>query len=136
MSEGVFTMPLVSAGVAPFPSKVDNFQRASSGTAAGTLGLSISAKPGRCYRAYAANTAATAYFLQIFDKATAPVNGDVPIEEKRLPASTECEIDMTNVNGVVCALGIGLAISSTAGTLTLAVAADLGFRRVIFTASQ
>lgn len=136
MSGGVFTMPLVEAGAGAFAKVVDQFQRSTSGVAAGTAGISISTKPGRFYRAVVENGAATAYYVQIFDKATAPVNTDVPIWEQRLPVSGEVAIDMVNVNGLPCVNGIGMAISSTPGTLTLAIATDIAYRSVIFTASQ
>lgn len=112
----------------------DSFKRSTSGTAAGTAGVVISAKPGRFYRAEVQNGAATAYFVQVFDKATAPVNADVPVYSKRLPLSGECEIDLTDVNGIVCLAGISIAISSTPGVLTLALATDIAHRTVIYTA--
>ena len=136
MSGGVFTMGLVGAGAGAFAKTTDGFQRSTSGVAAGTAGIVIAAKPGRFYRAEVQNGAATAYFLQVFDKATAPMNTDVPIYSKRLPVSGECEIDLTDVNGLPCQLGIGIAISSTPGVLTLAIATDIDHRTIIFTASK
>jgi hypothetical protein len=136
MSEGTWTMGRVDAGAGAFAKVADNFQRSTSGVAAGTAGVSISTKPGRFYRAVVENGAATAYFVQVFDKATAAVNADVPIWEERLAVSGECKIDLTNVNGLPCLNGISIAISSTAGTLTLAVANDIAYRSVIFTASS
>lgn len=140
MAKGVFTIGLVDTGAtnsafADYP-VADNFRRATSGTAAGTAGIVISAKPGRVYRVVAQNGSATAYFLQIHDKATAPVNTEVPIYVKRLPVSGECEIDLTTINGLPVRNGLGIAISSTSGTLTLAVANDLAFRTVIYTAQN
>ncbi len=129
-------MGRVDAG-AGFVAKVgDNFQRSTTGTAAGTAGVSISTKPGRIYRLIVQNGAATAYFVQIHDKATAAVNNDVPIWVKRMAVSSECEIDLTNINGLPCVNGISIAISSTSGLLTLAVSNDIAFRSVVFTASQ
>lgn len=136
MSEGVFTIGRVDAGAGAFAAVTDNFQRSTTGTAAGTAGVSISTKPGRFYRAVVQNAGSTAYFVQIFDKATAPLGGDVPIWQERLPASTEAKIDLTNINGLPCLNGIGIAISSTAGSLTLAGQNDIAFRSVIFTASK
>lgn len=136
MSEGTWTMGRVDAGAGAFPSKTDNFQRATSGTAAGTAGISISTKPGRFYRAVVQNGAATAYFVQIFDKSTAAVNADVPVWQERMAVSSECKIDLTNVNGLPVVNGISLAISTTAGSLTLPLSTDIAFRSVIFTASQ
>ncbi len=136
MSEGVFTLPLVSAGAGAFAKTTDGFQRATSGVAVGTAGISISQKPGRFYRAVVQNGGATAYYLQVFDKATAAVNANVPIWQQRILASGEVVLDLTNVNGLPCLLGISLAISSTPGTLTLAAATDVAFYSVIYTASQ
>lgn len=133
MSEGSWTLGRVDAAAFAGQTVADNFKRSTSGVAAGTAGVAISTKPGRFYRALVENGAATAYYVQVFDKASAPVNTDVPIYEKRLAVSGECEIDLTNVNGLPCANGIGLAISSTPGTLTLAVANDIAFRTVIYT---
>lgn len=139
MAEGVWTQGRVAVGDASnamgtFPS-TDNFKWASSGTAAGTTGLVISAKPGRFYRGVYENGAATAYYLQIFDKATAPIAGDVPVYEKRLAVSGEVEIDLTNVNGKPCLAGIAIAMSTTPGVLTLAIAQDLAFRSTCFTSN-
>lgn len=136
MSEGVFTMPLVTAGAGAFAKTTDSFQRSTSGVAAGTAGVIIAAKPGRFYRGVIQNGSATAYFVMVFDKATAPVNGDTPVFEKRLAVSGEVDIDLVNVNGVPCLNGIGIAISSTPGTLTLAIANDIAYRSIFYTASQ
>lgn len=140
MAKGVFTLGRVDTGATnnafgDWP-VADNFRRSTSTGAAGTAGIVISSKPGRVYRLIAQNSAATAYFLQIHDKATAPVNTEVPIFVKRLPSSGEVEIDLTNINGMPVQNGISIAISSTAGTLTLAVANDLAFRTVIYTAQN
>ena len=133
MSEGIWTMGRVDAATFAGQPVADGFKRSTSGVAAGTAGVIISAKPGRFYRAVVQNGAATAYFVQVFDKATAPVNTDVPIYSKRLPVSGECEIDLTDINGLPVTAGIGIAISSTAGVLTLAVATDIAFRTVVYT---
>lgn len=89
----------------------------------GLAGVSIVAKPGRVYHIAAVNNAATPYFLQIHNKATAPVAADVPVWECKLPASLDCDIDW-GVAGLYLTLGFGVAISSTAGSLTLAAAND------------
>ncbi len=136
MSEGVWTMGRVESGVAPFIGTSDNFLRSTSSAAAGTAGISISVKPGRFYTAAIQNGSATAYFFQVFDKATAPVNGDTPMLSRRLQASGELVVEVVNVNGLVALLGIGIAISSTAGTLTLAIANDIVWRRIMYTASK
>jgi len=126
MSEAIWTMPKVDNG--------NDFVRSTSATAAGTAGIVIiGSKSGRFYRGFFKNSAATNYWLQIFDKATAPVNTDVPIWEKNLPSSGEVEIDLVNVNGLYFSLGLGIAISSTATTLTLAIANDLAYRSILYT---
>lgn len=89
----------------------------------GTAGLVVTAKAGRIYRVSVVNSSATRYFVQIHDKATAPVNTDVPIWEQDMPASGGCVIDF-GLNGLYVALGFNIAISSTKGALTLAVATD------------
>ncbi len=133
MAEGVWTQGRVDAATFAGQPVTDNFKRSTSGVAAGAAGVVISAKPGRFYRAEVQNGAATAYFVQVFDKATAPVNADVPIYSKRMAVSSECEIDLTNINGLPVVNGIGIAISTTAGVLTLAVGNDIAHRTVIYT---
>lgn len=148
MAEGIWTQGLIDVGnpataMAGYPPK-DNFRRSTSGTAAGTAGIVISAKPGRFVRGVFVNTSLTvAYYIQVFDKATAPVANDVPIWQTRvLPVSAATapggalEVDLTNVNGLPCLAGIGIAISSTPGLLTLAAANDLAYRSIIYTAQN
>ncbi len=89
----------------------------------GTAGLVVTAKAGRIYRVSVVNSAATRYFLQIHDKATAPINGDLPVWEQDLPVSGGAVIDF-GMNGHYVALGFNLALSSTKGALTLAIATD------------
>jgi hypothetical protein len=105
-------------------------KRKSQTTAFGTAGISVTAKPGRLYKVRAVNSnATTRYFFQIFDKATAPVNTDVPIWEMDLPAAVattsrgDCLEDF-GLFGLYVALGLGIAISTTKGVLTLAAATD------------
>lgn len=91
----------------------------------GTAGTLVkSAAPGRIYKVRAKCLSATAYTLMVFDKAIAPVNGDAPIWQWDLPVSGEVADDFS-LWGLQYKLGLGLAISSTKGTLTLAVANDL-----------
>lgn len=96
-------------------------------TAVGTTGQVLKAAPGRFYGACAVNKAATAYYLMVFDKATAPVNGDTPRLSKPLPVSGAVTIGPEDMGGfsLGCLLGIGVAISTTPDTLTLAASADL-----------
>jgi hypothetical protein len=100
--------------------------RSTSAALAGTAGIVIKASAGRLYRLDVVNNGATPYFLQVFDKAIAPVNGDTPIWRRRLPASGELSLSLEEF-GLFCAAGISIAISSTANTLTLAVASDLAW---------
>lgn len=89
----------------------------------GTAGAVLSPAPGCLYHLSAVNNSATAYFVQIFDKATAPVNGDTPIWEGKLPASLDWSVGF-QLFGLYCASGISIAISTTIGSLTLAAAND------------
>lgn len=114
MSEGVLLLPRNTDKVAPLR---------SGPTTVGTAGVNISAKPGRVYHVTTVNKTATVYFVQIHDKATAPVAADVPIWEGKLPANGDCDLDF-GVCGLYCALGFSVAISTTAGALTLAAAND------------
>ena len=137
MSEGTWPIGRTNTGVADgfsFP-VADGFRFTSSGTAAGTAGIVIgtAGKAGRLYRLTVQNGSATAYYVQVFNKATAPVNTDVPIFVRRLAVSSELDVDLSAVGGLVCPLGIGIAISSTPGVLTLAVATDIAFRAAWYT---
>jgi hypothetical protein len=105
-------------------------KRFSQTTAFGTAGVSVSVKPGRLYKIRACNSnATTRYFFQIFDKASAPVNTDVPIWEMDLPAAVattsrgDCA-ETFELFGLYLKLGLGIAISTTKGVLTLAAATD------------
>jgi hypothetical protein len=100
----------------------DGTIRRSKATAFGIAGSSLSAKRGRVYKVTFVNKGATAYFAQIHDKATAPIAGDVPIWEDKLAANASVTIFFDE--GLFCALGIGLAISTTAELVTLAAAND------------
>jgi hypothetical protein len=78
----------------------------------------------RLYKFRAKNKAATAYTLMFFDKVTAIANGDAPIWQMDLPVSGEVGDDF-GLWGLLFQNGIQAAISSTATTLTLAVANDV-----------
>lgn len=126
MSEGVFGLARV----------VDDglLKRSSQTTAFGTAGVSVSAKKGRLYHLRVNNkAAATKYFVQIFDKATAPVNTNVPIWEGQVAANTDVVFDF-GLFGLAVTNGIGIAISTTSGVLTLAAAAD-GNAYALYTAN-
>jgi outer membrane protein assembly factor BamB len=127
MSEGIWTAPLVGV-------RGQDFTRSTSGTAVGTAGvLLVGSKLGRLYRLNVQNAGATAYFVQVFDTLLAPVNTAVPIWSRRLASSSELDVSFTPENGLYFANGLGIAISSTAGTLTLAVANDIAFFSALYT---
>lgn len=116
MSEAVFGLPRTGDD--------GTLKLKSQTTAFGTAGLSVSTKNGRLYKLRVLNkAAATKYWVQIFDKATAPVNTDVPIWEAQVPALTDYAEDF-GLFGLAVTLGLGIALSTTAGVLTLAAAND------------
>lgn len=118
----------MSTGIFPIArsNNCDNdWSRTVAAAAVGTAGILLKGAPGRLARMRAENISATQYWLMVFSKATAPVNNDVPIYRHRLNANSGESIDLTGVGGIYGALGLGIAISSTSGVLTLAVAADL-----------
>jgi hypothetical protein len=139
MARGVYRLGRVDVDGATdafVTSLTDNFRRSTSTAAEGTAGVAVSAVPGRFYRAQAQNTGAAAYWFQVFDKASAPANNDVPVYAAKLPAGGECEIDLTPTNGIACTSGIAIAISSTAGQLTLPASADMAHRTIVYTATN
>jgi hypothetical protein len=117
MSEGIFLLPRnLDDGL---------MKQLSQTTAFGTAGVVVSAKPGRIYRVSFVNkAAATKYFAQVFNKATAPINGDLPAFEGQVAANSDVVFDLASAGGWYVRLGIGIAISTTAGVLTLAGATD------------
>ena len=119
MAEGIIKIHRAKqvAGVDPL--------RYSSSAAEGTAGRVIKASEGKFYRARVEGLSATQYWFMVFDKTTAPVNGDTPIYRHRLNANSGENVILFEDAGLYCALGIGVAISSTSGTLTLAVANDM-----------
>lgn len=66
---------------------------------------------------------AAGQYFQIFDKATAPVNADVPLRSFYLPSAGP--VNLPSIYQVIgplnLTLGLGVAISSTEATLTLGV---------------
>lgn len=115
MSEGVFLEPRNASN--------NSLLRSGPSTAFGTAGLSVTTKPGCLYQFNAINTGATAYFLQIHDKASAPLAGETPIWEQRLAASGDLPTSF-QLAGLYFANGIAFALSTTSRTLTLAGAND------------
>jgi len=81
------------------------------------------ATPGRLFKADVLNATAGALYLMVFDKATAPVNTDVPVLRAYVPANGAGTIDLGEW-GILLAAGVAVALSSTIGDLTLAGAND------------
>lgn len=115
MSEGVF--------LAARNANVASLLRYGPSAAFGTAGLLVSDKPGCLYQFSALNKAATRYYLQLHDKATAPLVSEVPIFEFELPASGSQAISF-QLAGLYFSLGIGFAISTTPRLLTFAASDD------------
>lgn len=120
MSEGIFPIARAANG---------SNDPSMSRVLLGTLGQIVKAAPGRCYGVTAHNKAATLYYLMVFDKATAPVNGDTPRVAKPLLASIGATVTIGPEDfggfSLGCTVGIGIAISTTPDTLTLAAAQDV-----------
>lgn len=96
----------------------------ASGAAVGTAGISAKASPGRVYKFRVQNKGAAVVWAMLFNKATAPVNTDVPLARVPVPITAgAAEIDYGQF-GRPFALGIGIAFSSTPDTLTLLAGAD------------
>ena len=71
-----------------------------------------------CYNANAGDM-----YLQLFDSATLPDNGAVPLQQLRIPKTDTGALDF-GIQGLEFANGIVAALSSTASVLTLASAND------------
>ena len=86
----------------------------------------LKASAGAVFKVYCYNKNAATRFFQIHDKATAPINTDIPIESVPIAANTALILDSTfwGATGRVCSAGVAWAFSSTEATLTLATAAD------------
>jgi len=86
----------------------------------------VKTSAGAVYAISCFNASSSLAFFQIHDKATAPVNGDVPI--KSIPVfangATVFGSDIFGAGGLTCSTGIAWAFSSTRATLTLAVGSD------------
>jgi len=86
----------------------------------------VKTSAGAVYAISCFNASSSLAFFQIHDKATAPVNGDVPI--KSIPVfpngATVFNSSIFGAGGLPCSTGIAWAFSSTRSTLTLAVGSD------------
>ncbi len=136
MSEGVFPLPRICPTTDP-----NSLKQYANPTAFGTTGIVLSAKAGRLYKMVVNNSnATTSYFVQLHNKATAPINTDAAILwEQRVEAAvgttgTSCVFDFSDCGGLYFSLGISLALSSTKGVLTLAAATD-GTAYALYTAT-
>jgi hypothetical protein len=134
MSEGVFLAPNIRPATDP-----NSCKQYALTTAFGTAGAVLVAKAGRLYKAQFTNKhATTAFYVQLFNKATAPVNTDTCIWEVRIPAAGtaeggSAELDF-GVAGLYFGAGISFAFSSTQGVLTLPASAD-GTAYALYTAT-
>lgn len=103
-----------------------------SGSGAGAWGASsvaVAAKnaPALVKAVYATNTNAAVRYLQIFNKATAPVSSDVPVFSFYLPATSgvvEIGSEFFSENGFYLSTGLAIGISTVRGSYTAATAAD------------
>ena len=86
----------------------------------------LKASAGTVYKAYCHNKSTSTRFFQLHNKATAPINGDAPVESFPVAPSTAVMIDSAfwGATGRVCSAGVSWAFSSTESTLTLATASD------------
>ena len=71
---------------------------------------------------YATSEGSPTIYLLIFDKATLPVNGDLPVNGTPLPMNVRVNIPMGTTEPLV--YGLAWALSTTADRLTLAVGAQ------------
>lgn len=85
----------------------------------GTSGTLVDATARRA-RKLGFTSATTAAWAMIFDKASAPVNGDAPVWEIGMPsnANASAEVDF-GLDGFTLVNGLGVAFSTSMNTLTL-----------------
>lgn len=84
---------------------------------------------GHLHWLYLYNANAAVRYAMVFDKATAPTNGDTPLFMQSMAPTTSVPKELAfSPDGLLCFNGIWIAISTTPGTLTLAAA------ELIFTA--
>jgi hypothetical protein len=99
----------------------------NSPTNLGTVNQAVlKASAGAVFKIYCYNKNAATRFFQIHNKATAPVNTDVPVESFPVAANSALLIDIAfwGATGRICSTGVAWAFSSTETTLTLATAAN------------
>ena len=98
--------------------------------------LIVSTRPGYLQLGAVANPDTQNLWLCLVDKATAPVNGDVPVQVVLVPQGTNNTIEgpsgIGNQElGLRCHTGIVLCLSTTVGSVTLP-ATDAGFFTAVF----
>lgn len=90
---------------------------------------SITATATRLFKYRAINTnAATNMYMMLFDKASAPVNGDTPVWEgaiRSFGAQDFDDFDFSSVGGLALTNGLAVGASTTGGTLTIISANDV-----------
>lgn len=86
----------------------------------------LKASAGAVYKIYCYNKNAATRFFQIHNKATTPVNTEVPVESFPVAANSALIIDIAffGASGRACSTGVSWAFSTTEATLTLGTAAD------------
>lgn len=89
--------------------------------------LSGTSAKGHLHWLYLFNNNAAGRFAMVFDKATAPVNGDIPLFMQSMAGTTSVPKELAfPPDGLLFTLGLWIATSSTSSPLTIA-AADLIF---------
>lgn len=77
----------------------------------------------RIYSVTAYNKGGSTAYLQLFDAASLPANGTVPLIEVAVPANGTASMDF-GAKGIPVSSGAVAALSSTDATLTLASSSD------------
>lgn len=99
---------------------------------AGTTGAVAKASAGQLYGYFISNNAATARFVKVYDKASAPTQADTPVMTLQLPASSAANV--SHPNGVAFSAGIsirastGVADNDTGATTTNDVIVNLYYK--------
>jgi hypothetical protein len=92
-------------------------------SAASTNAAVIKASAGNIRRLVVNNTTATARFLKLYNKATAPTVGtDVPVAIITVPAMGQVNLDC-KATGLVFGTGIGIALTAAAAYTDVAAVA-------------
>lgn len=93
--------------------------------------ISVKAAPGYLMSVYVTNENAAVRFLQLHDKASAPVNPNAPVMSLPIPAGTANNPGVLKLGaehfgpaGRQCAVGIAIGISTTETTFTAATTTE------------